>query len=209
MENLLKGVTWFKQAGIRIKKGGTVIYLDPWNLEESDQADLIFITHEHFDHLSERDIHRLRGPAGTLVVPATVGHLVKKVSRLVKPGDAFEVRGVKVSVVPAYNPRKEYHPKHKEWVGYVLEVEGVRYYHAGDTDVIPDMQQIKTDVAFLPTGGTYTMDGKEARKAVEMIQPQLAIPIHWGDIVGSYQDAQDLVEPFPGRAQILTRGVEN
>jgi L-ascorbate metabolism protein UlaG (beta-lactamase superfamily) len=204
----LRGVTWFKQAGVRIRRRGANVYVDPWGLYDRDEADLVLITHEHYDHYSPDDLGRIRQRGTKVVVPSSMASKARDFYRLVKPGDTFVVDGVKVKVVPSYNRVKAYHPRNKDWVGYVIEVDGVTYYHAGDTDVISEMETIQADVAFLPCGGTYTMNGKEAAQAAEMVGAKIAVPIHWGDIVGTEVDARLLVDSFPGKSQVLERGKE-
>lgn len=204
----LRGVTWFKQAGIRIRRAGKSVYVDPWGLYDRDEADLVFITHEHYDHYSTDDLARIHQKGTKIIVPASMASKVRDYHRLVKPGDTFAVDGVKVKVVPAYNRLKAYHPESKEWVGFILEVDGVTYYHAGDTDLIPEMETIRADVAFLPCGGTYTMNAAQATQAAETVGATIAVPIHWGDIVGTEEDARRFVDSFAGKAQVLERGKE-
>jgi L-ascorbate metabolism protein UlaG (beta-lactamase superfamily) len=202
-----KNIEWLGHASFRItSKEGKVIYIDPWKLRTSKKADLILVTHDHYDHLSPEDVEKIGKPDTEIVTtPDGAGKLKGKV-KSVKPGDKITAAGFPVEVVPAYNTRadrQDYHPKNNNWVGYIIEVDGVRIYHLGDTDVIPEMTGLKPDVALLPCGGTYTMDWKEAVDAAQKIVPKLVIPMHWGDIVGSKQDAQNLGKVYMGEVKIL------
>ena len=186
---MLKHVHWLGQSGIKIT-GDKIIYIDPFDIREGETADLIFITHDHRDHLSEKDLKKIQGDRTIVIIPESCKNRVKGNVRGVKPGETFVLEGVQIKAVPAYNIGKPYHPKEKNYVGYVLTAGNVIYYHAGDTDRIPEMKSIQTDVAFLPVGGTFTMNPEEAAEAVRDIHPKVAVPIHWGSIVGSRQDAE-------------------
>lgn len=192
-------------AAFKIKNQKT-IYIDPFQIKPDEKADLVFITHEHFDHFSPEDLEKIVTEE-TLIVACHLCDLKEyKNARLVKPNESFEVGGIKVETIPAYNinkfrePGKVFHPKEDERVGYVLEIRGIRIYHAGDTDNIPEMTNLKNiDVALLPVSGTYVMTAEEAAEAVKIIQPKLAIPMHYGAIVGTDQDAQKFkkISPIP------------
>jgi len=190
---MVEKISWFGHASVRIKSGKT-IYIDPWKIKGSEKADLILITHSHYDHLSPEDVKRLQKKETViLATPDCLSQLSGDV-RAVKPGDRLTVLGVDVEVVPSYNLKKAFHPKGNSWVGYVVVVEGSRIYYPGDTDFIPEMKNIRADVVILPVGGTYTMDAREAAEAVNTMKPKVAVPIHYGDIVGSLKDAQKFKE---------------
>jgi len=174
---------------------------------EPKQADLILVTHEHFDHLSKNDIAKLRGPETVVVASRGAAAKLPGEVKAVGPGERFEAAGVWVETVPAYNTNKPNHPRAAGHVGYVVELEGRRIYHAGDTDLIPEMADIRCDVAMLPVGGTYTMNAKQAAQALQVLQPQVAIPIHWGKLVGSKRDAKRFqsLAPEGVRVEILDR----
>ena len=186
---MLHRVTWFRQAAIRYAGEGLTIYIDPWGTTPEDpEADLIFITHAHFDHLQPREIERLSTPGTRLVAPHDVARELSGDVTAVVPGESHEVAGVRFETVPAYNiveERLDMHPKASRWVGYVIELDGRRYYHGGDTDALPELEGLRTDVAMVPIGGTYTMDHKEAAGLVKAMQPKLAVPIHFGFVVCS------------------------
>ncbi len=187
-------IEWLGHAGFKIK-GENVIYIDPYNIQPEEKADIILITHGHYDHCSVDDIKGLI-KEGTFILATT--DCSSKLSNFqgikvqpVKPGKKFEVLGLRIETVPAYNINKNFHEKSNEWVGYVVEMDGKRIYHAGDTDFIPEMKEIKNiDVALLPVGGTYTMDANDAAKAVNAIRPKVAVPMHYGSIVGTESDAK-------------------
>jgi len=190
IRTILQSIRWLGHAGFMIT-GKRVIYIDPYQLQFPDVGDIILITHEHPDSCSPDDIKWLRRGATVIVGPEPCASQFKGDVRVAKPGDTFDIRGVNIEVEPAYNPDKEFHPREAGGVGYVVTtVEGVRIYHAGDTGLIPEMAHIKADVALLPVGGTYTMDATEAAQAANLIKPKLAIPMHWGGLVGSREDAE-------------------
>jgi L-ascorbate metabolism protein UlaG (beta-lactamase superfamily) len=187
---MLETVRWHGHATIRIEAGGSTIIIDPYGIKEKRPVDLVLITHSHYDHLSDADLDKVRGSATRFVGPADCRDRLGPKASVMVAGATLEVLpGISIAAFPAYNLNKKFHPKDKGWLGYVITVDGVRYYVAGDTDRIPEMKDIRCDVAFLPVGGTYTMTADEAAEAVGDIQPQVAVPIHWGTIVGSRTDA--------------------
>lgn len=190
MADLLEGITWLGHDSFRIKAPEGVIYVDPWKLRSVEPADLILITHEHHDHFSADDVKKLLKPDTTIVTIAAVAKQLKGDVRTVKPGDTLTVKGVKIEAVPAYNPAKQFHPKAAGHVGFIITAGGRRIYHAGDTDAIPEMANIQTDVALLPVGGKYTMTASEAAQVANLIKPKVAVPMHWGDIIGTRADAE-------------------
>jgi L-ascorbate metabolism protein UlaG (beta-lactamase superfamily) len=207
-------ITWLGHDGFKIKKD-RVVYVDPFKLAgKPEAADLVFVTHEHFDHLSVDDLKKIVTAKTTVVtIPAcenAVKELTPKAVRIVTAGQKLEVDGVSVAVVPAYNtskfrsPGNPFHPKADGKVGFVLGIGGLRIYHAGDTDQIPEMAQTKgVDVALLPVSGTYVMTADEAVKACEAIQPKVAIPMHYGAIVGSDADAETFRKGVKCRVEVL------
>jgi L-ascorbate metabolism protein UlaG (beta-lactamase superfamily) len=201
-EAMLKSVHWLGHAAVQIA-GSKVVYVDPFRIQTSKTADLILITHDHHDHLSPDDIKKIQGPQTVIITPVNVTGL-SGIIKKIKPGDSLDVSGIRIRAVPAYNLNKPFHPKEKGNVGYVFTTDGVTYYHAGDTDFIPEMKGIQPDVAFLPVGGTYTMTPEEAAKAAEAIGPKIAVPIHWGSIVGSIKDAEDFKRLCVCPVKILT-----
>jgi L-ascorbate metabolism protein UlaG (beta-lactamase superfamily) len=192
LKDLTRGIRWLGQSAILLQDGKN-IYIDPYDLGEGlPPADIILITHDHSDHLSPADIAKIIRPTTVVVtVPSAVAKLPKQGTvRTVKPGDTLTVEGVRIEAVPAYNTAKQFHPKEKRFVGFIVHLGARSIYHAGDTDLIPEMKDFKADVALLPIGGTYTMTASEAAKAANIIKPKVAIPMHYGSIVGSPADAQ-------------------
>ena len=205
---MLEGFTWFRQSAMRYSGDGLTIYLDPWGTAPEDaKADLILITHAHADHLQPEEIERLTAPGTKLVAPRDVAKELSGDVTAVAPGESHEIAGVRFQTVPAYNmaeERLEMHPKSNDWVGYVLELEGRRYYHAGDTDALPELESLSTDVAMVPIGGTYTMDHREAAGLVKAMGPGIAVPMHYGFVVGSPSDADRFAEAAaPVPVQVL------
>ena len=205
---MLERFTWFKQSAYMLKGEGPVIFIDPWGVTVEDQADVIFITHAHNDHFSMKDIEKVRKDGTKIVAPADVAKEFQGNVIPVSPGDALEVLGIKVQAVPAYNvveERLEMHPKQNGWVGYILTLRGISYYHAGDTDHALELSEVRADVAFLPIGGTYTMDAGEAAGLAKAIGPKVAVPMHYGYVVGSPADAERFAkEADPVAVQTLT-----
>jgi L-ascorbate metabolism protein UlaG (beta-lactamase superfamily) len=184
-------IDWLGHASFRINGSKSTVYIDPWKLKtDSSPADVICITHSHFDHLSEEDVALIRTPSTVIIGPADCEGNFGNAFKAIAPGGSVTVGDVTVEAVPAYNVDKDFHPKKNNWVGFVVTVDGVRVYHTGDTDMIPEMANVKTDVVLLPVGGTYTMTVKQAADAVSKINPKVAVPMHCGDIVGTLQDRE-------------------
>jgi L-ascorbate metabolism protein UlaG (beta-lactamase superfamily) len=201
-------IHWYGQSAFRIEDGQKQIYIDPWKLPASKlpKADIIFITHAHFDHFSQDDINQIKKEGTIIVAPKDVASGLEGNVKTIAPNQSLEVEGVKVSTIPAYNLKKNFHPKGNNWVGYILTLSsGETIYHAGDTDFIPEMKSLKVDVAMLPCGGTYTMNAKEAAEAANTFKPKIAIPMHFGDVVGGDGDAQTFKKEFHGETVIKKR----
>jgi L-ascorbate metabolism protein UlaG (beta-lactamase superfamily) len=201
---MLARFTWFRQAAFRWVGDGRTVYVDPWGTPpDAPPADLILITHAHFDHFQPAEIERLSTPATKVVAPHDVARELGGDVTPVAPGESHEIAGVRFTTVPAYNTREEalqFHPKANRWVGYVVELEGRDHYHAGDTDHAPELDEVRADVAFVPIGGHYTMDAEEAGGLVRAIAPRLAVPMHYGFVVGSPSDGErfrDAAAPVP------------
>lgn len=180
--------------------GSKVLYFDPFQIrEESRRADIVLVTHSHYDHLDPESISSVSKSGTVYVAPESIEKEMRSaVSEgeliMVKPGDDVEIGGVRVQAVPAYNRLKPFHPKRNQWVGYVVTMDGIRYYVAGDTDAVSELEGISCDVALVPIGGTYTMTAKEAAKLINAIGPETAIPTHYGSIVGKKEDADTFRE---------------
>lgn len=208
-------ITWLGHDGFKLKKDATV-YIDPYKLAGTPEpGDLVLVTHEHFDHLSPDDLKKVVGPATTIVTlsaaESAAAGLHPKAVRVVHPGDRLEVGGVQIEVLPAYNvnkfraPGQPFHPQQDGKLGFILGIGGIRIYHAGDTDQIPEMARAKgVDVALLPVSGTYVMTAQEAVEACRAIAPKVAIPMHYGAIVGSTADAEFFRSRAGCRVEVLT-----
>ena len=182
---MLDKFTWYKQSTFRWKDEKLVVYIDSWGLtDDLPPADLILITHAHGDHYAPDDIARVKAKKTVFVAPADVAKQLSGNVKAVKPGDRIDVAGVKIEAVPAYNivpARLQAHPKANNWVGYVLQLGGNTYYHAGDTDHLPELERIRTDVAFLPIGGgPFVMNVDEAAALTKAMKPKIAVPVHYG-----------------------------
>jgi L-ascorbate metabolism protein UlaG (beta-lactamase superfamily) len=191
----VKGVKiyWLGHAGFRIAGEGKTIYIDPFKIKGGPTADIILVTHNHFDHLSVEDIRKVSFPKTLLIGPKECEARFRQLGlehKVVKPGVSMDVSGVRVEAVPSYNIGKSFHPKMDGKVGYVVTVGGVKIYHAGDTDRIPEMAGLKPDVSLLPIGGTYTMNVEEAAQAAKDIGVGIFVPMHYGSIVGGKSDAE-------------------
>ena len=197
---MLENIEVLYHSSIRINKEKT-IYIDPFKIDKDyNDADIVFITHDHFDHYSEEDIDKVINENTTIIIPE---ELLTKILRkginknaviTVESNKEYMVQGIKFETIPAYNTNKTFHPKENDWVGYIITLDGIRYYIAGDTDITEENRKVKCDVAFVPVGGTYTMDFKEAAQLINEIQPKIAVPIHYGSVVGTKQDAIDFIK---------------
>jgi len=202
---MVKNIHWLGHDTFKIT-GEKVIYTDPFKIKKEDRADIILITHEHYDHCSPEDVQKIQGPNTVIVAPADCAAKLHGSIRVVKPGDKIKVSGVTIAAVPSYNTNKQFHTKDRGWVGYIFTVSGERIYLAGDTDYIPEMKTFKADIALLPVSGTYVMTADEAAQAALDIKAKIVIPMHYGSIVGSTDDAKKLAEKLKNRitVEILT-----
>jgi len=203
----VQNIHWLGQSSFRIEDAGKQIYIDPWRLPSGlPKADYIFITHDHHDHFSPDDIAKIQKKETVFIAPEDVAGELTGSVKAVAPNQTLEVDSLKVVTVPAYNLTKQFHPKGNNWVGYIITLSnGVKIYHAGDSDFISEMKSIKADVVLLPCGGTYTMDAKDAAEAANAIQPKILIPMHYGDVVGSEKDAETVKQLFKGETVVKER----
>jgi L-ascorbate metabolism protein UlaG (beta-lactamase superfamily) len=203
---MLEPFRWYKQSAIRWQ-GAITVHIDPWGIPAGEPtADLVLITHAHFDHFSAEDLDRVRAEGTVVVAPEDVAGQIRSGDvRAVRPGQTIEAKGLRIEAVPAYNvapERRDFHPRDNNWVGYVVDLGGTRTYLAGDTDHIPEMREVRADLAFVPIGGTYTMDVAEAAAAVKEMAPRVAVPYHFGFVVGSRRLGEEFVRaiaPIEGR----------
>lgn len=194
-------VKWFGQSSFKIKSGDKVIYIDPavGNYDNEEKANIILVTHAHADHFSKEVIDKLSNDNTKIVGNAEVISFVD--GKALENNESTEIDGIKINAVPAYNVIKLNHPKGDN-NGYVIEIDGKKIYHAGDTDLIPEMNLIEADIVLMPVGGTYTMDADEAAAAVKIIMPDIAIPMHWGEVVGSELDANTFKDEIISETEI-------
>lgn len=197
---MLEGIQVLCHSSIRMKRDMT-IYFDPFQINHDyNDADILLITHDHYDHYSEEDIDRVVKKDTIVVAPMDLkekllnhGFQIEQIV-LVEPNQTYQVKGIEVHTIPAYNTNKAFHKKEYGWVGYLIILDGTVYYVAGDTDITKENLQVRCDVAFVPVGGTYTMTYEEGARLVNQIHPKIAIPIHYGSIVGTKEDGKKFSE---------------
>jgi len=194
-------IVWLGHDGFRIDAEKTV-YFDPYQIEGGPVADLILISHEHFDHCSPEDVAKIQGPETVIVTEKDSAKKLTGDIRILKPGEILDLGDVKIEAVPSYNTDKDFHPRKNGWLGFIVELEGVKVYHAGDADFIPEMKDFDVDIALLPVSGTYVMTADQAVKAALAINPKLAIPMHYGAIVGDIADALNFKKELEGKIEV-------
>lgn len=202
---MIENVEVFCHNSIKIN-GSKTIYIDPFRIEKSyNDADYIFSTHPHYDHFSEEDILKVMKKDSMIITPDASRELAygltgnKEKVLIVEPENNYEIDGVKFYTTRAYNKEKSYHTKKENWVGYIIELDGIKYYIAGDTDDVKEIRDVECDIAFLPIGGTYTMEYKEAAGLANKIKAKIVVPTHYGLIVGKKEDAEKFKELVNGK----------
>ena len=205
---MIEKLHWLGHASFRLD-GQKTVYFDPWKLPKgSKYADIILISHEHFDHFSKDDVARISSKDTVIITSETVARQLKgskvpyKDIKAMAPGDAFEALGVIVKAVTSYNVNKSFHTRDSKKLGFIISIDGSSLYHAGDTDKIPEMKEHRCDIAILPVSGTYVMTSEEASQAALAIKPKIAVPMHYGDIVGSIEDAKNFKDLLKGKVEV-------
>jgi L-ascorbate metabolism protein UlaG (beta-lactamase superfamily) len=206
IDEMLSHLHWLGHSSFRLE-GPPTIYFDPWQLPaDSPPADLILVSHEHHDHCSPNDVAAVRQQDTTVVANPSAAKKLGGPVTVLRPGQRTTAAGVEIVAVPAYNIGKRFHPREAQHVGFVVNVKGVRYYHTGDTDHIPEMAQIECDVALLPVSGTYVMTADEAVTAAQDLRPSVVVPMHYGaGVVGTKADAERFRDLWEGKVAILPR----
>ncbi len=203
-------IHWLGHSAFKIK-GRRTLYIDPFHIKDGqDKADVILITHNHFDHCDVESLEKIVAPH-TIIICATdclstvtrVGHVMD--IKPITPGKSLEVFDIKVQAHPAYNTNKEFHPKHNEWVSYLININGVKIFHAGDSDAIPEFKDLRPDIALLPVSGVYVMTATEAADLAKTMQAKIAIPMHYDEVIGSSQDAEQFKTLVGETARILDK----
>ncbi len=192
---MLENITINTQSSIRIATD-KIIYFDPFKIEkEAHDANYIFITHDHYDHFELESIKKLMKEDTIVIFPDSmfikiVPYINRDNARGVNPNEEYNINGLLFRTIPSYNLNKDFHPKANKWVGYVLELEDKEVLVSGDTDATEELLNTKCDIAFVPIGGTYTMNYEEAAKAINTMKPSIVIPTHYGSIVGNKSDGE-------------------
>lgn len=200
---MLENVKCLGHSTIKIENNENIIYIDPYNLKEKCKcayADIIFITHNHYDHFSKEDIKKIKKDSTRIVLTEDIYEeaielgFEKEYIIVAAPNNSYKIDDITFLTIFSYNINKKFHPKENNWVGYIINVDNVKYYIAGDTDLTEESKQVECDVAFLPVGGTYTMTYEEAASQANIIKPKVVVPIHYGVLVGSKEDALNFKE---------------
>ncbi len=195
-------IRWLGHATVRVDIDDLVIFFDPYDIKERAKADIVCVSHEHFDHCSLEDLRKVAAKRTHLVGPPQTQGVLRRVTshlHLLQAGGQVQIEKVKISAVPAYNTDKPFHPREAGGLGFLVEVGGTTIYYAGDTDLIPEMKGLRADIAILPVGGTYTMNAEEAAVAVKIVGAKEGVPMHYGSIVGTGADGERfkrLIETF-------------
>lgn len=188
---MVEKIKWFGHASFKIS-GEKTIYIDPWKIQDEEKADIILISHSHFDHFSLEDIKKVTTSETDILITPDCQSKLRDVDgkvTLIEPGKKYNVKNILIETTPSYNLNKKFHPRENDWVGFIINFKHGRIFYAGDTDNIPEIKNIKVDIALLPISGIYVMDSKEAAELANTMKPKMAIPYHYGDVVGTEQDA--------------------
>ena len=189
-------------------QGSKIVYFDPWEVSGQPKADVVLVSHDHHDHCSPDDVAKISKPDTVIVTePKAAGRLSGDV-RVMAPGQSLEANGIKVTALPSYNQDKQFHPRANAWLGFIAEIDGVKIYHTGDSDLIPEMEGLEVDIALIPVSGTYVMDADQAVEAARAIRPKIAVPMHYGRIVGSEEDAKKFEAALKDEIRVVVKTKE-
>lgn len=191
-------IKWLGHSGFQIIDllENRVIYIDPFEITQSQAANIILLTHSHYDHCSVNDINKISTPRTIVIAPPDCqsklqGKVDLRDCVVLSPGKKICAGNILIEAIPSYNTDKKFHPKSNEWLGFIVDINSKRIYHAGDTDIISEMSTLKNiDIALLPVSGTYVMNAEDAAQAAALFKPKLAIPMHYGSIIGEKSDAE-------------------
>ena len=204
LDSIAEKLEWLGHDAFRITAGGCTLYFDPFQLTGSPAAaDFILVSHEHYDHCSPEDIEKIRKPETVIITELQAAKKLQGNIVCLSPGQSRRAGPFSVAAVASYNTNKKFHPAANNWLGFIVTIDGVRIYHAGDTDIIPEMKDFKVDIALLPVSGTYVMTADEAARAAREMHPQLAIPMHFDSIVGSHDDAARFADLLRGKIPVI------
>ncbi len=209
LKNIAKGIIWTGQASVKISGLGANIYVDPFNLKAEDKADIVLITHSHGDHLDMTSLKKVCYEKTTIIAPKDVAERLELIPRkeiiIVAPGDTVKTGDILINAVHMYNIKKtDCHLKANKWVGYTITGNGITVYHAGDTERIPEMKDIRCDIALLPLGQIFTMNSVEdAAESAKDVKAKLAVPIHYGMYEGTRKDADKFKELLAGTMDVI------
>ena len=201
IEDVVKKLSWLGHDGF-LFQGEKTVYFDPFQITGGPPADLILISHDHFDHCSPEDVKKIQTANTVIVTEADSAKKLSGTIEILKPGETKTIGGIKIEAVPSYNTNKDFHVKTKGWLGFIVTLGGERVYHTGDADFIPEMKNFQVDIALLPVSGTYVMTANEAIEAAKALKPKIAIPMHYGAIVGTEADAQRFAELLKGTVDV-------
>ena len=202
---IVKKINRLGHSGFVLMAGDKTVVIDPFQIETCEPADIILITHSHYDHCSVPDIDKIKKASTVFVTEPSAAENLTGDVRTLAPGENIQIDDLLIEAVPAYNTDKSFHPRENNWLGFIITVDGKKIYHAGDTDLIPEMESISADIALLPVSGTYVMTSDEAVAAAKKIKPAIAIPMHYGAIVGTNEDALRFKDALEGILKVIIK----
>ena len=187
-----------------------IIYFDPYKIEDNKHdADIIFITHNHYDHMDINSINKIKNENTIIIAPQTMKDTIDKIEFkdyiYLNPNENIDIDNINIKTIPAYNIEKSFHPRKNNWLGYIVTFNNISYYIAGDTDKTKESESVKCDIALIPIGGYYTMDVEEATELIKIIKPKIVIPTHYGSIVGNIDAGKKLRNNLYGITNVIEK----